>query len=258
LTSAAADPASSYSTPRIHRAVIDMIGRLQPKLQAAHLDIGSGNGSLIRLVQRHFQVESRACDYTSGLMEIPGQAVEVADLNHQPLPYGDDSFDLVTFTEVVEHLENHHDVCREIRRVLRPGGLLIVTTPNILNLKSRLRFLFFGFWNLFGPLHVRESEKHTTGGHINPISYFYLAHALSDAGLQIRGFGVDQYQRSSLLPLILLYLPIRWMGFLAFRKERDKYRTVDAHNSGMVKAMNTIPMLLGRTIVVAAERPEQD
>ena len=255
MTTAVAEPASSYSTPRIHRAVIAMINRLQPKLQGMHLDIGSGNGELIRLVQQNFQVQSRACDYTSGLMEIPDQPVEVVDLNHQRLPYDDDSFDLVTFTEVVEHLENHHDVCREIRRVLRPGGLLIVTTPNILNLKSRLRFLFFGFWNLFGPLHVRESEKHTTGGHINPISYFYLAHTLSDAGLQPAGFDVDQFQRSSLLPLLLLYLPIRWMGFLAFRKEREKYRTVDAHNSGLVKDMNRIPMLLGRTIVVAARKP---
>ena len=96
----------------------------------------------------------------------------VANLNIESLPFADASFDLVTCTEVIEHLEHYRQTLREMHRVLKPAGRLVVTTPNILNLKSRIRFLIFGFYNLFGPLHTLESNLHDTGGHINPVSSF--------------------------------------------------------------------------------------
>jgi len=243
-----------YSTPAIHQAVINAIHHINPDLQGEHLDIGSGDGSLIQLLQHHFSLKSRACDYTDSLMELPDQEVDVVDLDHHPLPYPDDSFDLITFTEVIEHLENHRQALREIRRVLKQGGIVIVTTPNILNLKSRLRFLFFGFWNLFGPLHVLASEKYSTGGHINPISYFYLCHSLYDAGLDPVHHGIDQMQRSSIPALLLLWLPITLLGRRALNREAGKYGTVDAHNRDIVLAMNRPAILLGRTIVVVARK----
>jgi len=89
--------------------------------------------------------------------------------------------------------------------VLKPDEIVIVTTPDILNLKSRLRFLFFGFWNLFGPLHVLASEKYSTGGHINPISCFYLCHSLYDAGLDPAHNSIDQIQRASIPALLSCY-----------------------------------------------------
>lgn len=247
---------AKYSTPSIHLAVLAAIDAARPDgVAGTHLDIGSGDGSLIRLLSGRYKLTSRACDYTDALMELPGQAVDVVNLDNDPLPYPDDSLDLVTFTEVIEHVENHRAVLRDIRRVLKPGGLLVITTPNILNLKSRLRFLFFGFWNLFGPLHISASERYSTGGHINPISYFYLCHSLHDAGLEPVHSGIDQVQRSSIPALVLLWLPIRWLSKRALRREERKYKTVDAHNRPIVEAMNRASMLLGRTIIVAAERP---
>ncbi len=49
------------------------------------------------------------------------------------LPISDESFDLVTCNMVVEHLENPSTAFQELARVLRPNGLLIVHTPNVLN-----------------------------------------------------------------------------------------------------------------------------
>jgi 2-polyprenyl-3-methyl-5-hydroxy-6-metoxy-1,4-benzoquinol methylase len=57
---------------------------------------------------------------------------------------------LVTCIETVEDLENYREVVREIYRVLQPGGVAVFSTPNILNLRSRLRYLSSGFYNLFG------------------------------------------------------------------------------------------------------------
>jgi SAM-dependent methyltransferase len=54
------------------------------------------------------------------------------------LPFRSGSFNLVTANMVVEHIENPPDILREIRRVLVPGGLLIIHTPNRKSYKIRL------------------------------------------------------------------------------------------------------------------------
>ena len=244
------------ATERIYQAVLDVAaqrrgsGRFQ-----AHLDIGAGRGELIKLFRDRFQAPSSACDYTDHLMKLPGQKVEIVDLNQQPLPYPDATFDIVTATEVVEHLERYREVLRDISRVLKPGGVCILTTPNILNLNSRLRFLWFGYWNLFGPLPVKNSALYSTGGHINPVSWFYLAHASIDAGFEDVALAVDKYQRSAIAKLVFWYLPIKLFGALSYRTEVNKYRTINPDNAPLVRAMNSLPVLLGRTIIVSARKP---
>jgi len=160
---------TTLSLDKTLTAVITSIRKYAPDISGRHLDIGSGTGELIRQVQAEFDVHSHACDYTDEFMQIDGQHVDIVDLNTERLPYEDAFFDLITFTEVVEHLEHFRLILREAERVLKPGGLLVVTTPNILNLKSRIRFLFTGFWNLFGPLHVGETAIESAGGHISPM-----------------------------------------------------------------------------------------
>lgn len=244
------------STPNIYAAVLRLVDtRAAARPFRKHLDVGAGHGELIRLVRERFKAESAACDYTDQLMKLPGQRVEIANLNSQPLPYAANSFDLVTATEVIEHLEHFRETLREFFRVLEPGGMCVLTTPNILNLNSRLRFLWFGFGNLFGPLPVKHGALFSTGGHINPVSYFYIAHALMDAGFERVEWTVDKPQRSAIPKLVLLWPFIRTFGALAYRREAEKYRTVDANNAPLVRAMNASAMLLGRTIVVAAVKP---
>ncbi len=244
------------STENIYAAVLRLTekrGTTHPFRQ--HLDVGAGTGGLIRLMRERFKAESAACDYTDQLMKLPGQRVDIADLNTQPLPYTANSFDLVTATEVIEHLEHYRETLREFFRVLEPGGMCVLTTPNILNLNSRLRFLWFGYWNLFGPLPVKNGALYSTGGHINPVSYFYIAHALMDAGFEQVAWTVDKPQRSAMPKLALLYPFIRLFGALAYRREVTRYHTVDNQNAPFVRAMNHPDMLLGRTIVVSAVKP---
>ena len=134
-------------------------------------------------------------------------------------------------------------------------GVLVVSTPNILNFKSRLRFLVFGFWSLFGPLNAEPGRGHECGGHISPISLYYLLHALKETGFGAATVGIDKRQRSSLFLLAPVYPLLRLLSALALRREKRRYRTVDARNEGDVRMINRLDILLGRTIVVGCRKP---
>jgi len=82
-------------------------------------------------------------DWPPGVMDRlrrAGVTVVEADVTLDPLLFPDSSFDLVLFTEVLEHFERHPEpALRECRRVLRPGGCLVLTTPNSAELGLRVR-----------------------------------------------------------------------------------------------------------------------
>jgi len=225
-----------------------------PNITGKHLDIGSGTGNLISRIQQEYKVESSACDYTDKFMGLKHISVDIVDLNLGILPYPDNSFDLITFTEVAEHLENYRAIVREASRILKPGGIIALTTPNVLNMKSRMRFLTTGFWSLFGPLHVGETAIESTGGHITPIPYPYLAHALMDAGFNMPSLYTDKFQSPSIIWFILFFIPIKIIAALQWKKERNKYKTIDKHNAPIIQTINSTTMLLGRSIVVLAKK----
>jgi SAM-dependent methyltransferase len=236
--------------------VLRAIGAVLPgHATGDHLDVGSGTGELLRLVQTRYPFRAFGCDYTDKLAQVPGLKVDTVDLNRQTLPYGDGRFALVTCIETIEHLENYRQVVREIYRVLQPGGVAVFSTPNILNLRSRLRYLSSGFYNLFGPLAPDESNVHSTRGHINPVSWFYLSHALLSTGFCDLKVTVDKYQRRSFLIFPLLIGPVRAANWIVYRRDKNTYGTLDEKNISAVRAMNSPDLLLGRTLIVTAVKP---
>ena len=242
-----AAPSPGLSTDAILQAAANMAARLCTHLPSHHLDIGAGHGDLIAVLRQRWPgLDSRACDSVGGLMRLSGMRVDRVNLNGGTLPYADGSFDLVTCTEVLEHVENFRATLREAWRVLKPGGVLVISTPNILNFKSRLRFLVFGFWSLFGPLNAGQRRGHECGGHITPISLYYLLHALKEIGFTEATVDIDKRQRSSLILLVPVYPLLRALFALALRREKRRYKTVDARNEGDVRMINCIDILLGR------------
>jgi SAM-dependent methyltransferase len=246
------------STQKIYRAVIraaeSRLSDTQPS-PITHLDVGAGRGELIREIAKRLQCTSQACDYHVERFEIKDVPIATVNLNSLPLPYSDGQFTLVTCSEVIEHLENYRHLLREACRILNPGGVFVVTTPNVLNMYSRVRYLVSGFANLFGPLPLRNDKLYSTGGHITPITYFYLAHGLADAGFVDIELSVDKTQKTSVFWLTCLFpfVLLGWWWFM--NRERRKFKTVTAENEQHVANHLSWAVLVGRTIVVSAVRP---
>lgn len=72
-----------------------------------------------------------------------------ADLNQTPFPLPDGRGDVVVSVETIEHLENPRSFLRELYRLTRPGGLVIVTTPNQLSLLSKWTLVLKNQFNAF-------------------------------------------------------------------------------------------------------------
>lgn len=96
------------------------------------LDVGSGY-SIFFLCNRDWEFDITCCDLDSAAIEkmrglCPGWRWEVADATN--LPFDDASFGTVYAGEIIEHVPDVRGALAEWRRVLEPGGTLIMTTPN--------------------------------------------------------------------------------------------------------------------------------
>jgi len=105
------------------------------------VDVGCGRGDLFQ------RLPATVASYTGvdlvrydGFPASPGARFRKGDLN-QRLPVEDSAADIVVSIETSEHLENPRALFRELVRSVRPGGLLLVTTPNQLSLLSKLSFV---------------------------------------------------------------------------------------------------------------------
>jgi SAM-dependent methyltransferase len=245
------------STHTIYAAVIETASRRlasEHTRQLRHLDIGAGRGELIEELRRSIPLRSAACDFHIDRFAVKDIPCTQVNFNIQKLPYPDCQFDLVTSSEVLEHLENYRALLREAFRVAANGGTVVVTTPNVLNVNSRVRYMISGFANLFGPLPLRNDRFYSTGAHITPIPYFYLAHALVDAGFDEVELRIDKVQGTSVFWL-LLWAPLIFAGRRRFMmRERKRFKTITDENADLVSAHFSWRLLVGRTVVVSAKK----
>lgn len=65
----------------------------------------------------------------------------LCDLNYEAIPLDDETVEVVIAGEVLEHLINPYNVVREFYRILKPDGILIISTPNICSLVNRFKML---------------------------------------------------------------------------------------------------------------------
>lgn len=134
------DRLPKFSRQEKQRIVFDMIRRGTRHPVRDYLDVGCGDGRWTTDVHRFLEgcqagVRGHGVDISSraiGFARLISPHLDFEDFDGRHLPFEDASFDLATSIEVIEHIEDDSETLhlQEIRRVLRPGGLLVLTTPN--------------------------------------------------------------------------------------------------------------------------------
>ncbi|HEY5546495.1 MAG TPA: class I SAM-dependent methyltransferase [Gemmatimonadaceae bacterium] len=201
------------------------------------LDIGAGQGALsLRLKEAGARVS--ACDVVPGQFEVQGVEFRAVESDGR-LPFDDASFDAAVAIEVLEHIDGHDRFFAEVARVIRPGGFVMFTTPNILSLKSRMRFLLTGFYYSFGPL--QPFTRDPVSQHIAPFTVNRYEWMMSQHGLRLAGLETDRIQTSSVL-LSLLVPFIRIATWIQFR------------GSPLAARQNASVALYGRKLVVTGRK----
>jgi len=157
--------------PGTYDRVLELLGTLRIK---RILDAPSGIGILSeRLKQIGYDVV--ALDLERGKYTPSDKKVLIADLT-AGIPFRDKTFDAVICVEGIEHLYNSFALLKEMHRVLKPHGHLLLTTPNVVNWRSRIKFFLRGelFW-----FDHRAIDRF---GHISPQLPFVLEYFLSKVG----------------------------------------------------------------------------
>lgn len=253
--------AKGWSVPATSRRVLERVARLD-WANARLLDVGAGRGAFCKLLAQWLRDERGlhpgehvlACDAVPEAFEVEGLACAPLRADGS-LPYSGDSFDAVVAIEVVEHVEDQFAFLRELARVARPGGLVIVTTPNVLSLQSRLRTLVTGFPELFDPLQASGVDAHLTTGHIHPISPYFLALAARRAGLVEPHLVSDRTKRSAALWAALLAPLLLVGGGLHRRRVARKRPQAWAEGRETLEEIASWPLLTGRTAILEARKP---
>lgn len=106
-------------------------------------------------------------DTVSGTRNTKTFCYQHFNVENDQFPYANGEFDVVIFAEIIEHLLNDPcKVLREIKRVLKPGGVIIVTTPNVARLENIMRLIagenIYDPYSGYGPYgrHNREYNRH--------------------------------------------------------------------------------------------------
>ncbi len=211
------------------------------------LDIPCGEGALCE------QLVARGYEVTGGdlVTRHRGAGINFVAANmNKTLPCDDGTLDAVLCVDGIEHIERPYDFAQECARVLRAGGVVIWSTPNISSLRSRWRWFWTGFHNgRKTPLDERQPDPLH---HINMLEFHKLRYMLHRVGFKITRITTNRYKAATYL--FAPFVPFAWlMTRFVFAYElrgeglRDIWRET-------FQQMFSRPVLFGDALVIKAVR----
>jgi cyclopropane fatty-acyl-phospholipid synthase-like methyltransferase len=203
----------------LHEQIADRI-RSQVAVGRHVLDLGAGEGALsARLVDLGYQVTAVDKDEASfKCSEVTFRRVDFdqpAEVSAFVDEFGSE-FDAVLGIEVIEHVKDQWQYVSQLMRLVKPGGLILITTPNTSSWLSRLQFFFTGRFHQFG-------NSDLSYGHISPVTSWELDLILRRSGavdINIQSAGtlpalyLTGFNRMSILNVFVLPLRFLMRGML--------------------------------------------
>ena len=171
-----------------HEVVFELIRKHLPKPSRV-IDLAAGEGAFsIKL--KSLGHEILAIDASRENWKVPEIPLKIENFDSEfaeKILETDHKFDAVVAIEIIEHLENPFRFVRECAKLLKPGGLLFLTTPNVEAVHSRLIFLYTGRMSSFGAYETVRPA------HITPIFRWKLEMILDEAKFEIVHEGFNRY-----------------------------------------------------------------
>lgn len=203
-------------------AALQVLRELPDYRSLSYLELGCGDGRLLERLcgdgvrsARGTTYHERPADYIRRRDYPEHLPVDRGIDVNQRLPYAEAAFDVVYSTEVIEHVEGHKNFLLEAARVLKPKGWLVLTTPNLHRLVSRICFALSGVHlNKRGLIPWTVGPERMEEYHHRCVDFPLLHWLLWVGGLRIQEIRSTQVYGVSKLALALkplLAMPMRAM-----------------------------------------------
>jgi 2-polyprenyl-3-methyl-5-hydroxy-6-metoxy-1,4-benzoquinol methylase len=197
--------AKGSSHPDIYAHVLRLANKnLKASENLSIIDVGCGKGSFLKILKEAFPKSNlTGCDLADYSSEV-GEGLKWVqqDLNKE-FSSSFEKYDLVFAIEVIEHIENPRHFIRELGNILKPGGLLVITTPNIESLTSIISFSIRGYHSAFGPksypAHITPVGTNDLDNILNELDTLQVAEQFFVPNGRIPGTGMKW---KSLLPFL--------------------------------------------------------
>lgn len=227
------------------------------------LDVPAGGGlQTTALIARGFRVCS--VDLFQHHQSEPGQSWICADANFT-LPFRTGGFDYLLCREGIEHLEDQMGFLRECARVLKPGGRIILTTPNVMHLAARMSAFLTGQRNLRrGLVNEVQTLRGRNGariyhGHAFLLDYFRARYMIRLAGFDKLEVYTDHLSPTAVAaaPLVpLLWIAMKFSVAVSARTARKPGRKKPSQPvlDEIIRHVLSPALLFGKRMIIVAQR----
>jgi len=212
------------------------------------VDIPSGSGAFVQRLKDGGYKNVKAVDIEN-ILEIEHEEFYQGDMTKK-LPFSDHSCDLVVCIDGIEHISKQFDFINETNRILKDGGKIIISTPNISSLRSRWKWFTTGHhYKCDSPL---DENNPTPLHHIGMISLPEMRYLLHTNGFRLEKITTNRIKLISWIYILLL--PLTYLfTFLVYQKagKREGTSTI---NKEVLRVMFSKDILFGETLIVLARK----